>query len=222
MRPLLAVLLTLTTSGCVTMRTGMEVDLALNAVQRPQDVAERWGAYTLVPSDSSGFTYTDDLISIAVVALAGSFQAILTNRTEHSIRLLWSEASYVGPNGLSSGVVPGNTRWIDMGNAPAPQLIPTESKASISIIPRANANTSSMSFLGFYDTGATCAEVAGTEIRLILPVEIEGITNEYTFRFQPRKSGIVTWKTDTMKGKTTEESRDPCPDVSRGTRGAAG
>lgn len=217
MRLLLAVLLIpTTTGGCVTMRTVMEVDLTLSSVQRPQDVAKRWGDYTLVPSDSSGFTYTDDLISIVVVALTGSFQAVLTNRTEHSIRLLWSEASYVGPGGLSSGVVPGATRWIDMGNAPAPQLIPTESRASISIIPRATANRSSMSFRGFYDSGATCAEVEGTEIRLILPVEIEGVTNEYTFRFQPRQSGIVTWKTNTMRGETVEESRYPCPNVGGG------
>ena len=211
MRGSLAMLLAVTLTGCLTSRTGMVVDLALISVQRPQDVAERWGEYTLAPADSSGFTYEDGLLSLVVVPAGGTFSVVLENRTEHSIRLLWGEASYVGPDNLSSGVVPGDTRWINMGHAPAPQVIPAKAQAAILLLPKANANTSTNTIERFYPSSTTCDEILGTTVRLILPIEIQGVTNEYTLHFEPQEAAITTWKRETLAGSTwAEQSRTPC------------
>ena len=210
MRALLAALCAVIVSGCVTTQRGLDVGLTLNTVQRPQDVAERWGDYTLEPADSAGYTYADALISITVIPGGGTFAAILENRSEHSIKLLWSEASYVGPSGLSTGVVPGDTRWIAMGNTPAPQVIPAQAKAAVVMIPRANANTSAMSITDFYPRSAPCSVVPGTSIRLILPFEIQGVTNEYTLQFVPHDARMVTWKTNQMDGTRVEAASEPC------------
>lgn len=196
--------------GCTSTVTTLAPNLGLNAVQRPEDVAERWGEYTLEPADTSGYLYEDGLISLAVVPLSGTFSTFIENRTEHSIRLLWSEASYVGPAGVATGVVPGETRWIDMGNVPGPQIIPSRASASVVAIPKANANTSTMEIESFYDATATCNEIEATELRLILPLEIEGVTNEYTLLFKPRQVEAVTYERDELSGRTTELSRTPC------------
>ena len=212
MRGVVAAVLALVLAGCQTTRSGLAVDLSLISVQRPQDVAERWGDYTLEAADSSGFTYEDGLLSLAVVPLAGTFSAVVENRTEHSIRLLWGEGSYVGPSSLSSAIVPGSTRWIDMGNAPAPQIIPSHSRAAIVVIPMANANRSAMTIHDFYPTSGTCNEVSGTTVRLILPIEIQGVINEYTLQFEPQGAQIVTFTENTLAGTSREESRMPCRD----------
>lgn len=214
MRVLTIAAVAMASASCVTTRSGLEVDLALVSVQRPADVAERWGSYELAPADTSGYTYEDGLVSVAVVPRHGSFSALIENRTEHSIRIIWPEASYVGPNGLASGVVPGETRWIDMGNTPATQVIPTRAAAAIVIIPRVNANTTAQEIEGFYPRNATCADFPGAPIRLVMPLEIQGVTNEYTLQFEPTAGDLVTWQDyEDLNGvitRTTEQSRVPC------------
>lgn len=199
--------------GCVATRQGALVELGLSSVQRPQDVAERWGEYTLAPADSTGYTYEDGLIALAVVPLGGTFSAVVRNKTDHSIRLLWADASYVGPDGLSSGVVPGETRWIDMGNAPAPQTIPSRASAAISIIPKANANTSNQSIEDFYPYESPCSEATGTTVRLLLPIEIQGVTNEYTLQFEPTDVSEATWEMNGLSSGWRLKSKRPCGDT---------
>ena len=210
---IIGVALIVLVTGCATMLAPrLEVPLELGGVQRPADVAERWGSYTLAPADTSGYTYEDGLLALAVVPLRGSFSVLLENRTEHSIRLLWAESSYVGPDGLSSGVVPGETRWIDMGNVPSPQVIPAQASAAFTAIPRATANVSATTITPFYPSRTTCEEAEESTIRLILPLEIEGNLNEYTLVFEPRgeEIAIVREQRDPLAGITTEVSREPC------------
>lgn len=49
--------------GCVPVMVPPRIDapFAVRAVQRPADVAECWGSYTLTPADSSGYAREDDL-----------------------------------------------------------------------------------------------------------------------------------------------------------------
>lgn len=205
------VCLFLAAQACTTTGTQLRADLALTSVQRPEDVAERWGEYRLEAADTSGYTYEDDLVSLAIVPVRGTFSTVLQNRTEHSIRLLWAEGSYVGPSGLASGIVPGETRWIEMNNAPAAQVIPTNARAAFLVIPRANANTSANEIEGFYGRSATCEDINGSSrIRLILPLEIQGVTNEYTLEFEPDEPAIVDVRTNLMDSTTEELSRVPC------------
>lgn len=203
----------LTSAACAVPRTGIEVQLALKAVQRPQDAAERWGEYTLFPADSGGYTYQDGLVRLGVVPGDGVFAAVIENRSEHSIRLLWSEGSYVGPTGLSSGIAPGETRWIEMNRAPATQVIPSRARAAVVIIPRANADISEQTIRGFYASSALCGQVKGTSIRLLLPLEIQGVTNEYSLEFEPTQADVVTWMVNDLGGARTEKSRVPCDEM---------
>ncbi len=210
----IGIALTVVLAGCapVMMPPRIDAPLALRAVQRPADVAERWGSYALTPADTSGYTYEDDLLSLLVVPLSGSFSVVVENRTEHSIRFLWAESSYVGPSGVASNVVPGDTRWIDMGNTPGPQNIPARATAVFTAIPRANADVSAMTITPFYHAEMACPEILGSSIRLILPLEVEGNLNEYTLEFTPREDevAIVQRERDSFSARVTEVSRQRC------------
>lgn len=191
-----------------------DAPLALRAVQRPQDVAQRWGEYTLTPADSSGYTYEDGLVSLAVVPDDNSFSVLIRNKTEHTIRLLWAEGSYVGPDGIASGIVPGETSLLTLNNAPAAQTIPTRASVAVLAIPRSNVNTSTapnaQRLLPFFPAQMTCARAKDATLRLILPLEIQGTTNEYTLEFAPREVAIVTEKMEVMMGTKTVVSRRVC------------
>lgn len=201
-------------AGCatVTMPPRIEAPLALRAVQRPADVAERWGSYSLTPADSSGYTYEDDLLSLVVVPHEGTFGVQIENRSDHTIQLLWAESSYVGPSGLASNVVPGDTRWIDMGDVPGPQIIPARAAALFTAIPRANADTGEMEILPFYRAGMGCQEIVDSSLRLILALEVEGNANEYALEFTPKQDSvaIVTREMEEFTLRVTETARYPC------------
>lgn len=213
MKPL-GIAATVLFAGCatVTMSPRIEAPLTLRAVQRPADVAERWGDYTLTPADTSGFTYEDDLLSLVVIPLEGTFRVQIENRSSHTIRLLWAESSYVGPRGLASNVVPGDTRWADMGNVPGPRIIPAGAAAVVTAIPRANTDTSEMEILPFYRAGMNCGDIVNSSIRLVLPLEVEGNPNEYALEFAPT-AGNVTFVHRRMEQLTlriTETGRSHC------------
>ena len=215
MKRILLAALTLT-GGCAPTRTLIEPTLALTVVERPADVAERWGDFTLAPADSSSFTYEDELLRLAVVPLVGSFSMVLENRSDYSIRFLWPFAAYVGPNGVSSSVVSGETRWFEINTPPTPQVIPSASLVNLVILPRANANTSTNTIDPFFPASVTCEEARSLTLRLVLPVEIQGVTNEYSLHFTPSAVEQVTYQqanpglfaeTDRLR----EISRESCP-----------
>lgn len=195
----------------------LDIGLALVSVQRPQDVAERLGGYTLAPVDMSGFgfvymgrllsmhdvakawgdyvgwvpavrsgvVYEDELLSMSVTNLGQVFLFRVENRAENSVRLLFAEAVLVGPNGLSTQV---ETETVDVGRAPTVPAIPSHALADFLVVPSGGLDK------GFY---AACDDVPGTEIRLVLRVETQSVTREYTLRFEPQRAELVTI-TDSM------------------------
>jgi hypothetical protein len=55
----------------------------------------------------------------------------------------------------------------------------------------------------------SCAEIRGETVRLVLPIEIQGVTNEYTLMFTAEQPEIVTWKSDDLAGlRGTQDGRD--------------
>lgn len=130
----LAVTAMLTTSSCFPMPPTVTYNMSLTEVQRPANVAERWGDFTLEKSQD-GFTYQDDLLQLLVVPARGSFLLTIENKTDHSMQFVWDQASYVSPDGISSPVVSGETRCIQMGESRPPEPVPANARAVITVIP---------------------------------------------------------------------------------------
>lgn len=198
------------TAGCApTINQELRVGLGLSSVQRPADTAERWGDYTIEPADSTGYLYSDEMVALAVVPQSGSFSIAVENLTDHSVMLLWDRSAYVGPDGISSGVVPGTTTWAQMGQAPAPQVIPSRSTASVVALPTRNANTSTMSIRPFF-AGSSCEDFTSQPIRLIFPFEIEGQVNEYTLHFDATQAEVVALRRQAYAQPAREVGRESC------------
>src|SRR6266487_5122846 len=120
-------------SACATAAR-VTYNMSLKEVQRPADVAKRWGDFTLQTSPD-GFTYQDNLVQLLVVPVKGSFVLTVSNKTSYSMQFLWDQASYVGPDGISSMVSSGETRCIQMGQSRPPETIPANARAILTVIP---------------------------------------------------------------------------------------
>ena len=172
--------------GCFTFVQPPSYEMPLEAVRRPADVAQRWGEYVIEAADSSGFTYEDALVSVAIVPVVGTFRMSVENKTEHSLQIVWNEATYVGVNGIVSRVSPGNTRVMDMEREQPPTVVPAGARAIVTAIPNDYYVTSSY---GGYTRDFLCVrqpfgELQDSEARLVLPIRVQDVTNEYTFVFR--------------------------------------
>ena len=210
--PVLVVLLSV--SACATSSrtvTSVEAVLGLESVQRPADVAERWGEYEIRPADEEGYLYEDDMLSVMVVPSGGVFAMEVENRTDHSIRLIWDDASYVGPDGYASGVVSGETTWMDIGGPQPSQVVPARARLSVRAMPTRNLNRSERQVIGFFPGATSCADVEGVEARLVMPFEIEGAVNEYTFQFSLLGAfEVETRSVGHTRLRDAETGRQPC------------
>ena len=202
----------LSASACAS-GTDMSVEaaLGLESVQRPADVAERWGAYEIRPADEDGYVYEDEMLSVVVVPVGGIFVMEVENRTDHSIRLIWDDASYVGPDGYASGVVSSETTWMDIGGSQPSQVVPARARVSIEAMPIRNLDRSERQVIGFFPGATSCADVEGVEARLVMPFEIEGAVNEYTFQFSLLGAFEVETRSAGHTGVGGERDRRSCP-----------
>lgn len=166
-------------------------DMVLESVQRPADVRERWGDYTVAPADSLQYRYDDELVTVYVLPARGMFELILENKTGHSLQVVWDQMAFVGADGLTSKVSSGDTRVMDMGRAQTPTVIPSRSRVALSAIPNDYFHRGDYgnTIRDFVCVGRAYQELEGAEMRLLMPIRVQDTVNEYTFAF--RLSNIV-------------------------------
>ena len=140
------------------------------------------------------FTYNDSIINMIIFGTSEKFSFVLKNVSNHSLKIIWNEAAFVGLDGSSSRVMHVGTKFSERdGDQPATTVI-KGSKLDDVITPTANV---------YYDDGITIGyktigngwktrsmlpkdyvgKEAG-EIRVMLPIQIKDVVNEYTFVFR--------------------------------------
>jgi hypothetical protein len=176
MRKLLPLVL-LGLAGCATFTPPYTSSLL--SVQRPADVQQRWGEYKIEPA-TAGYAYEDNLIR-AVLGLGGGGVAIqLENKTDHAMQVVWDEAAFV-LNGQSTGVMSGETRFVDFGRPQPPTVIPGHASARLTAIPKSQVDTRNSRVVDFTGYGRLAAKVPA---HLLLPLRVQDVVNPYTFIFE--------------------------------------
>lgn len=188
MKPALSLAFACLMAGCASNLMRANYRMPLESVQRPAAVEERWGEYRVAPADTSGFIYSDDLVNVAVVPEGGLFYLLIHNQSEHTVELVWNSAAYVGPDGLVSRVNSGDTRVMDLGRDQPNQSIPAGARLSVTALPvslyeQTYGINRIRDFVPFVEDAP---RFEASEIRLVLPLMVEGVVNEYTFVFAVR------------------------------------
>ena len=182
-------------------------DLGLVEVERPADARERYGEPEIVRSDTAGttsYTFTDSLISIGWIPGSSELNFVLENHSDHSIKLVWDEAAFVGPNGQNSRVMHSGVKYIDRNSPQPPSVVIRKGTLVDLIVPTDNVYYVEGRYGGWRTGGlfepyhaATAAKLApakqnvGKEIKVLLPIEIEGVVNEYLFSFKVEDVEII-------------------------------
>lgn len=192
--------ISLTMTSCITLYSG-NYNVQLEEVERPENAKVKYGDYTIVDfkeEDTTRYIYEDEMIKISWLYQSEQFSFTLTNKTDHSIKIIWDDAVYVNGNGLSGRVMHIGTKYVDRNNSQPSTVIVKRGTVKDVVIPTANVR----SYAGYYGsswiTDPILPNVAtsesdlynisqknlGKKLQILLPFQIEDVVNEYMFTFR--------------------------------------
>ena len=184
--------------GCATVPTyTASYDIALREVERPSQAKVRYGEPKITPIQEDGlqkYYFEDDLIKILFFTSTIQIEFVLTNKTDHSIKIVWDEASFVDEKGVGHRVVHGGTKLIDRNGPQPPTVVVRKGTIADLVYPSDYVDWTGSSWHhrpilpnygetipGILEKEANA--VIGKTIQVLLPLQIEDVVNEYIFSF---------------------------------------
>jgi hypothetical protein len=175
--------------------------MVLKEVERPAQAKQRYGeqAITTVTDSVTKLAFEDQLVKILWFPTNRRVYFDLTNKTDHSIKIVWEEAAFVAPNGRSGAVMHNGVRYNDCAATKTPSVVVRGAALSDVIVPcdyvEFEEFGSTWVVNGFLptetqrpDLDAQAAEMtakhAGKHFSVLLPIQIEDVVNDYLFTFE--------------------------------------
>ena len=168
---------------------------ALAKVEKPEDATNRYGeTKTIQDAGVDKFSYNDSIIDITIFGTSEEFKFVLKNISEHSLKIIWNEAVFVGLDGSTSKIMHVGTKYSQREADQPATVVIKGAKIDDLATPTANVYYDEGYKIGYstYGNGWKTRSMlpkeyigkeAG-EIRLMLPIQIKDVVNEYTFVFR--------------------------------------
>lgn len=168
---------------------------ALIKVEKPEDSSDRYSEVkTITDAGVDKYSFNDSTINITIYGTPEQFNFILKNVSPHSLRIIWNEAAFVGLDGSTSKIMHAGVKYSQReGDQPATTVI-KGAKIDDLACPTANVYYDKGSTIGYTTVGNGWktrsmfpSEYKGKdagEIRLMLPIQVKDVVNEYTFVFK--------------------------------------
>lgn len=168
---------------------------ALIKVEKPEDSGERYSDIkTIQDARVEKYSFVDDYISIIIYGDSEQFNFELKNISSTSIKIIWNEAAFVGLDGKSSKIMHVGTKFSQRESDQPATTIIKGAKIDDVATPTANVYYDEGVLIGYSHLGSGWktksmlpkdykGKDAG-EIRLMLPIQIKDVINEYTFVFK--------------------------------------
>lgn len=168
---------------------------ALMKVEKPEDATNRYGE-TKVIQDAGvdKYSYNDSIIDITIFGTKEKFSFILKNISNHSLKIIWNEAAFVGLDGSTSKIMHVGTKFSQRESDQPATVVIKGAKIDDVATPTANVYYDEGVKIGYSTIGSGWKtksmlpnEYKGKEageIRLMLPIQVKDVVNEYTFIFR--------------------------------------
>ncbi len=178
------------------MFTYPNYSVSLCKVERPEDAKNQFGETKIVSFNDENLTkysFEDEYIKIIWYVSRTSLHFQLTNKSQHSIKIPWDEVVYVDIKGQTGRVMHSGIKYIDRNNSQPASVVPRGASISDLVMPTDNVYYVSGQYGGWsehpllpkYTTTEEIQSsgVVGKSMKVLFPVVIENVTNEYTFEF---------------------------------------
>lgn len=168
---------------------------SLIKVEKPEDSSNRYSQTTSITEGGvEKYAFNDDIINIVIFGTPEQFNFTLKNVSPHSLKLIWNEAAFVGLDGSTSKIMHNGIKYSQReGDQPATTII-KGAKIDDLACPTVNVYYDEGTRIGYSTIGngwktksMLPKEYRGKEageIRLMLPIQVKDVINEYTFVFK--------------------------------------
>ena len=86
--------------------------MTLTKVEKPEDSSNRYGETRVIQDNGvDKYAYNDSIIDIIILGTSEQFNFVLKNISNHSLKIIWNEAAYVGLDGSSSKIMHVGTKF---------------------------------------------------------------------------------------------------------------
>ncbi len=169
----------------------------LTRVEKPEDATDRYGETKVVKEDGiNKYYYYDNIIGLVIFADYQEFIFKLLNNSNHTLKLIWDEAVFVDLDGKTSKVMHKGVKYSEREKSQTPSVI--IKGANIEDVASPIDKVYYFEGIHLPYTGKTIGNGWKTksmlpslfvgkepgEIRLMLPIQVKDVINEYTFVFK--------------------------------------
>lgn len=159
----------------------------LSKVEKPSNSAIRYGKTTEIKDtdkDITKFSYIDNVIDIIIFATNKEFSFELKNISPNSIKIIWDEAAFVDAEGSTSKVMHVGTKYADRnGSQPATTVIKNAKIEDVATPTDRVYYSDALKEWTSKTMMPTTPKQKGKQLRLMLPIQIKDVVNEYVFVF---------------------------------------
>ncbi len=181
-------------AACATQQI---YNISLSSVESPTNAKVKWGETKIVTTNQNGeprHHYEDDYIKIYWRVELTGFNFNLTNKTPYSMKVNWDEMVYVDENGVAQRVMHQGVKYINRNESQPHSIIPKYCSLNDIIIPTNKvhfdtAGTGKWVEEPIFPIFSTMDEalssgILGKSFRIMFPIIIQDVQNEYIFEFK--------------------------------------
>lgn len=171
--------------------------VSLCKVESPVYAKQQYGETKIVNFNDDNltkYTYEDEFIMITWYTERDRFNFILRNKSDHTLKIPWDEMAFVDINGVAGRVMHSGVKYIDRDISHPASVVPKESSVKDVVVPTDNiyndtgkdGRWSIKALLPQYNSQEEldASGVIGGKMKILFPVIIENVTNEYIFIFR--------------------------------------
>lgn len=187
---------TMLLTSCGSLFKFTTYDVSLSSVESPANSKVKYGETKVVKVEQEGlskYQYEDDFIKIFWYVGSTQFNFDLTNKSGYTIKLNWDDMAYVDQNGSTKRVMHSGVKYTDRNNSQPASTLPKNASLSDVLLPTDNVYFVSGQYGGWnektlfpnYNTHeeAQASPALGKTVRIIFPIMIQDVSNEYIFEF---------------------------------------
>ncbi|MCQ2166921.1 MAG: hypothetical protein MJY49_05800 [Bacteroidales bacterium] len=160
---------------------------SLSKVVKPRISSVRYGKTTEIKAEDflSKYLYEDNLISILWFVFDDRCQFSLKNKSGNTIKVVWDDATFIDENNSASKIYHSGIRLIDANKSQPSTSIPngTELEDLVAPVSRLIYSNGWDSLSLIKHKNKYDEDLVGKTIRVVLPIEVKGVINEYEFWF---------------------------------------
>ena len=159
----------------------------LKRVEKPSNASVRYGKTTsFTDKDITKYSYVDNFIDILIFANDTQFAFEIKNVSSNTIKIIWNEAVFVDVDGSTSKVMHTGVKYSERESDQPASTIIKNAKLEDIAAPTSNVyyNDSSKKWETYSLYKNANQNKKGQTIRLMLPIQVKDVINEYIFEFE--------------------------------------